>query len=149
MNYNNILSETNEGVCYITINRPKQLNALNGETIVELNQAITAADTDSDVRCIILTGAENKAFVAGADIKEFAEFDKSKGENLARKGQELLFDLLDNAATPSIAAINGFALGGLHFRPHFCTKVQNSGADGAASRARISWKLLGSSRAIH
>tara|TARA_B110000003_G_scaffold274855_1_gene315899 strand:+ start:2326 stop:3099 length:774 start_codon:yes stop_codon:yes gene_type:complete len=112
MNYNNILSETNEGVCYITINRPKQLNALNGETIVELNQAITAADTDSDVRCIILTGAENKAFVAGADIKEFAEFDKSKGENLARKGQELLFDLLDNAATPSIAAINGFALGG-------------------------------------
>ena len=112
MNYNNILSETNEGVCYITINRPKQLNALNGETIVELNQAITAADTDSDVRCIILTGAENKAFVAGADIKEFAEFDKSKGENLARKGQELLFDLLENAATPSIAAINGFALGG-------------------------------------
>ena len=71
MNYNNLLSETNEGVCYITINRPKQLNALNGETIVELNQAITAADTDSDVRCIILTGAENKAFVAGADIKEF------------------------------------------------------------------------------
>jgi len=112
MNYNNLLSETNEGVCYITINRPKQLNALNGETIVELNQAITAADTDSDVRCIILTGAENKAFVAGADIKEFAEFDKSKGENLARKGQELLFDLLENAATPSIAAINGFALGG-------------------------------------
>jgi enoyl-CoA hydratase len=112
MNYNNILSETNEGVCYITINRPKQLNALNGETIVELNQAITAADNDSDVRCIILTGAENKAFVAGADIKEFAEFDKSKGENLARKGQELLFDLLENAATPSIAAINGFALGG-------------------------------------
>ena len=112
MNYNNILSETNEGVCYITINRPKQLNALNGEIIVELNQAITAADTDSDVRCIILTGAENKAFVAGADIKEFAEFDKSKGENLARKGQELLFDLLENAATPSIAAINGFALGG-------------------------------------
>jgi len=112
MNYNNILSETNEGVCYITINRPKQLNALNGETIVELNQAITAANTDSDVRCIILTGAENKAFVAGADIKEFAEFDKSKGENLARKGQELLFDLLENAATPSIAAINGFALGG-------------------------------------
>jgi enoyl-CoA hydratase len=112
MNYNNLLSETNEGVCYITINRPKQLNALNGETIVELNQAITAADTDSDVRCIILTGAENKAFVAGADIKEFAEFDKIKGENLARKGQELLFDLLENAATPSIAAINGFALGG-------------------------------------
>jgi len=112
MNYNNLLSETNEGVCYITINRPKQLNALNGETIVELNQAITAADTDSDVRCIILTGAENKAFVAGADIKEFVEFDKIKGENLARKGQELLFDLLENAATPSIAAINGFALGG-------------------------------------
>ena len=112
MIYNNILSENKEGICYITINRPKQLNALNGATISELNQAIIVAEKDTGVRCIILTGADTKAFVAGADIKEFAAFDKNAGENLARKGQELLFDLLDNASTPSIAAINGFALGG-------------------------------------
>ena len=112
MIYNNILSENKEGICYITINRPKQLNALNGATISELNHAISNADIDSTVRCIILTGADTKAFVAGADIKEFADFDKSAGESLARKGQELLFDLLENASTPSIAAINGFALGG-------------------------------------
>ena len=112
MIYDNILSENKEGICYITINRPKQLNALNGATISELNHAISAADKYTSVSCIILTGSDTKAFVAGADIKEFAAFDKNAGENLARKGQELLFDLLDNASTPSIAAINGFALGG-------------------------------------
>jgi len=112
MSYEKILSENKNGVCYITINRPKQLNALNSTTIVELNKAITEADNDNSVRCIILTGADTKAFVAGADIKEFAAFDKKNGENLARKGQEVLFDLLEKASTPSIAAINGFALGG-------------------------------------
>ena len=112
MIYENILSENKDGICHITINRPKQLNALNGATIIELNKAIIKADNDNSVRCIILTGADTKAFVAGADIKEFAAFDKKDGKNLARKGQELLFDLLENATTPSIAAINGFALGG-------------------------------------
>lgn len=112
MSYENILSENKDGVCYITINRPKQLNALNGATIVELNKAIIKADNDNTVRCIILTGADTKAFVAGADIKEFAKFDINQGESLARQGQKLLFDLLENATIPSIAAINGFALGG-------------------------------------
>ena len=112
MNYDNILSENKEDICYITINRPTQLNALNSATISDLNQAITVAEKDKLVRCIILTGADNKAFVAGADIKEFVKFNVSQGENLAKQGQELLFDLLENAATPSIAAINGFALGG-------------------------------------
>jgi enoyl-CoA hydratase len=112
MNYENILSENKEGICYITINRPTQLNALNGATISELNQAIIVAEKDKLIRGIILTGADTKAFVAGADIKEFAKFNVSQGENLAKQGQELLFDLLENAATPSIAAINGFALGG-------------------------------------
>ena len=112
MIYDNILSDNKEGVCYITINRPKQLNALNGVTISELNKAISSADKDTSVRCIVLTGADTKAFVAGADIKEFAAFDKNEGEKLALKGQELLFNLLENASTPSIAAINGFALGG-------------------------------------
>ena len=112
MDYENIISEHMEGICYLTINRPKQLNALNGATIFELNKAIIKADNDKSVRCIILTGAETKAFVAGADIKEFASFDAASAEDLARKGQELLFDLLENIGTPSIAAINGFALGG-------------------------------------
>ena len=112
MTYENILSENKDGICYLTINRPKQLNSLNRATISELNKAILSAESDSSVRCIILTGADNKAFVAGADIKEFAGFDASEGESLATKGQELLFDLLENIGTPSIAAINGFALGG-------------------------------------
>lgn len=112
MTYTNILSETKDGICYITINRPKQLNALNGDTIAELNNAITSAENDKNVRCIILTGADTKAFVAGADIKEFASYNNDEGESLARRGQELLFDLLENLSKPSIAAINGFALGG-------------------------------------
>jgi len=112
MRYNNIISNNENGICYLTVNRPKQLNALNGETILELHKAIKEADNNKLVRCIILTGAEKKAFIAGADIKEFAEFDSLKGEELARKGQKLLFDLLENIKTPSIAAINGFALGG-------------------------------------
>lgn len=112
MDYENIISEHKKGVCYLTINRPKQLNALNGKTIFELNKAIREADNDKSIRCIILTGAENKAFVAGADIKEFASFNSTEGEALARKGQEDLFDLLENIEIPSISVINGFALGG-------------------------------------
>lgn len=112
MNYKNILTRKIDGIFYITINRPKKLNALNRDTISELNSAISDADADKLVRCMIIRGSENKAFIAGADIKEFANFSKKDGENLAREGQELLFDLLENASTPSIAAINGFALGG-------------------------------------
>ena len=112
MDYKNILKECKDGVCYLTINRPKQLNSLNVSTISELNNAIVTADRDKEVRCIILTGAGTKAFVAGADIKEFAALNTSEGVELARRGQELLFDLLGNIGTPTIAAINGFALGG-------------------------------------
>ena len=112
MDYENIISEHKEGICYLTINRPKKLNALNSITISELSSAIKQADKDKLVRCIILTGADKKAFVAGADISEFASFDVASGEGLARKGQEMLFDLLEKLGTPSIAAINGFALGG-------------------------------------
>lgn len=112
MIYKNILTESKEKICQITINRPKQLNALNELTISELNHAIIQAEEDKLIRCIILKGANTKAFVAGADIKEFANFNKHEGEDLARIGQKLLFDLLENASTPSIAVINGFALGG-------------------------------------
>ena len=112
MDYKNILFESKNAIAYITVNRPKQLNALNTETIAELSSVITIAEKDKTIRCIIITGAEDKAFVAGADIKEFANYSQSEGESLARKGQEILFDLLENCGTPSIAAINGFALGG-------------------------------------
>ena len=112
MNYDNILVEIKERICYITINRPKQLNALNSKTISELNKAIIIAEKDEKIRCIILTGSGEKAFVAGADIKEFISFDKKQGKELSHQGQEMLFDLLENSSTPSIALINGFALGG-------------------------------------
>jgi len=111
MIYKNILIKNKEKACYITINRPEQLNALNASTISELRQAINQAENDKLIRCIILTGSGIKAFVAGADIKEFAGFNKNKGEDLAGIGQELFFDI-ENASTPSIAAINGFTLGG-------------------------------------
>jgi enoyl-CoA hydratase len=110
--YTNILVENKDNISYITINRPQKLNSLNKLTILELNKAIKQAEKDDSIRCIILTGAGKKSFVAGADIKEFASYNKKEGEELSRKGQELLFDLLDKAKTPSIAAINGFALGG-------------------------------------
>ena len=112
MTYQNLLSEVKTGVAYITINRPKQLNALNKETIEELNDAIIKADQNRAVKCLILTGADTKAFVAGADIKEFAHFNEEEGANLAKDGQCMLFNLLENLSTPTIAAVNGFALGG-------------------------------------
>ena len=112
MKYKNILIQNKEGVCYLTINRPNQLNALNQLTISELNTAIIQADNDKLIRCIILTGSGDKAFVAGADIKEFVDFNPMLGQELAEKGQELLFDLIENLGTPTIAAVNGFALGG-------------------------------------
>ncbi|NND93866.1 MAG: enoyl-CoA hydratase [Flavobacteriales bacterium] len=112
MSFNNILIENTERVRLITINRPSQLNALNKETIQELNKAFLSAEKDTAVRVIILTGSGEKAFVAGADIKEFSTFGIEQGKELAARGQELLFDLIANMSTPVIAAINGFALGG-------------------------------------
>ncbi len=112
MSYNNILTETKGQVEYITINRPKQLNALNSETIAELSEALKAAEANSDVRAIILTGSGEKAFVAGADIKEFAHFSIEEGRDLSAQGHNKLFNLVENLSTPVIAAVNGFALGG-------------------------------------
>lgn len=112
MDYNNILLETSNNISKITINRPEKLNALNQETIEEINSAILYSEKDPNVKCIIITGSGNKSFIAGADIKEFAHFDTTQGEDLARKGQELVFDPLENCSKPTIAAINGFALGG-------------------------------------
>lgn len=112
MAYQNILAEHEEHLGFITINRPKKLNALNKETIDELHDAFVTLDEDKDIRAIIVTGSGDKAFVAGADIAEFADFDAIQGQELAAKGQQKLFDLVANLSTPTIAAINGFALGG-------------------------------------
>ncbi|WP_298237117.1 enoyl-CoA hydratase-related protein [uncultured Algibacter sp.] len=112
MNYKNLLIAVKNGVCIITINRPKKLNALNKETIEELHKAFDGANNDEDTKVIILTGSGEKAFVAGADISEFANFDVEEGAELAAKGQELLFNFVENLETPVIAAVNGFALGG-------------------------------------
>ncbi len=112
MSYQNILSNTNDFICTITINRPKKLNALNSTTIQELHHAFKQADEDNNIRVIIITGSGDKAFVAGADIAEFADFSVVEGESLASQGQALLFDYVANLSTPVIAAVNGFALGG-------------------------------------
>ncbi len=110
--YTNLLVETNGQIAEITINRPKQLNALNKETIAELHEALKSADENTAIGVIILTGSGEKAFVAGADIKEFADFSIAQGGELAQNGQEILFDFIENLSTPVIAAVNGFALGG-------------------------------------
>lgn len=112
MNYENITTESGNGIATITINRPAKLNALNKQTIQELHEAFKALDEDTAVRAIILTGSGEKAFVAGADISEFAHFSVQEGAQLAAQGQELLFDFVQNLRTPVIAAVNGFALGG-------------------------------------
>ena len=110
--FENIIIENKELITYITINRPSQLNALNKKTIQELNQALSDCENDSNTGVIILTGSGDKAFVAGADIKEFADFSIAEGGVLASQGQTLLFDFVENFPKPIIAAINGFALGG-------------------------------------
>lgn len=112
MNFENILITSENGIGQITINRPSKLNALNVATIQELHNAFETLDADSTTKVIIVTGEGEKAFVAGADISEFANFSVEEGAQLAQQGQELLFDFVENLKTPVIAAVNGFALGG-------------------------------------
>ena len=108
-----LIQETLAGsILTLTIDRPKALNALNGEVIRALSEAIDRAEAAENVRVIVLTGSGEKAFVAGADIKEFADFGPAEGQELAARGQRELFDKVENCAKPVIAAIHGFALGG-------------------------------------
>jgi enoyl-CoA hydratase len=94
--YKLILAEVKKHIGYITINRPNQLNALNKDTIAELHTALDSFNQDASVGAIILTGSGEKAFVAGADIKEFADFTISQGGELAVTGQTTLFDFIEN-----------------------------------------------------
>jgi enoyl-CoA hydratase len=111
MNYENILSETKNSVAYVTINRPKVLNALNMATMEELRSAFNAIKDDREIRVAILTGSGEKAFVAGADIAELSKHDPVSAKEYTHRGQSVL-DLIENLGKPVIACINGFALGG-------------------------------------
>jgi enoyl-CoA hydratase len=129
MSFQNILSSTKDQIATITINRPSKLNALNVETINELHDAFKEADEDPEAKVIIITGSGEKAFVAGADISEFADFTVAEGEKLAAQGQALLFDFVAHLSTPVIAAVNGFALGGgleLAMAAHFRIASDNA-----------------------
>ena len=111
MTYENILLEKKNAIAYVTVNRPKVLNALNMATMEELRAAFTDIQSDASIRVAILTGAGEKAFVAGADIGELAKQDPVSGKEFAHRGQAVL-DLIENLGKPVIACINGFALGG-------------------------------------
>jgi len=112
MEYQNLIAEVRERILYVTINREKALNALNKDTLTELADVIDFAGKTEEVRGVILTGAGEKAFVAGADIKEFSDYSGNQGAELARTGHENVFNAIENSSKPFIAAINGFALGG-------------------------------------
>lgn len=112
MNYENIITDQEGYITLITINRPKKLNALNKATLRELNHVLKTLETQKDTRVIIITGSGEKAFVAGADIAEFAGFSVPEGTQMAAEAHELVFNRIENFPIPVIAAINGFALGG-------------------------------------
>src|ERR1035438_6207193 len=111
MTYESILLEKKNAIAYVTVNRPKVLNALNMATMEELGVAFHEIKNDASIRVAILTGAGEKAFVAGADIGELAKRDPVSGKEFAHRGQNV-FNLIENLGKPVIACVNGFALGG-------------------------------------
>jgi enoyl-CoA hydratase len=111
MTFDNLLIERDDAVAIVTLNRPKVLNALNGQTLTELASAMASFKNDAAVRVVVLTGAGEKSFVAGADINELAALSPVAGKEHARHGQQI-FDAIEQLGKPVIAAINGFALGG-------------------------------------
>src|SRR5712675_1415029 len=111
MNFENILLEEKNSIAYVAVNRPKVLNALNMATMEELGLAFTDIKDDASIRVAILTGAGEKAFIAGADIGELAKHDAVSGKEYTHRGQSVL-NLIENLGKPVIACINGFALGG-------------------------------------
>src|SRR3982750_2498430 len=111
MNFENILFDKKNAIAYVTVNRPKVLNALNMATMEELRAAFHEIKNDTSVRVVIFTGAGEKAFIAGADISELAKHDAVSGKEYTHRGQSVL-NLIENLGKPVIACINGFALGG-------------------------------------
>jgi len=112
MTYENLLIETSAGVAVVTVNRPKVMNALNAKTLSEMAHAFDALEADANVRAIVVTGAGEKAFIAGADINELKAMQSAmEAKDLAFHGQQV-FARLDRSSKPTVAMINGFALGG-------------------------------------
>lgn len=111
MSFETLLVERDGAVAVVTVNRPTVLNALNSQTITELQRAMHELQQDAEIRAIVLTGAGEKSFVAGADINELAVLSPAEGQQHARRGQAV-FDAIEHLGKPVIAAINGFALGG-------------------------------------
>jgi enoyl-CoA hydratase len=110
-NLENVKTEARDGIFYITIDRPRVLNALNAQTVEEIGRAFDEARRDDSVHCVIVTGGGEKAFVAGADINELARMTPLSGKDVSSKGQDV-FSAIERFPKPVIAAINGFALGG-------------------------------------
>ena len=111
VHYNNLQLNNQDGILFITVNRPTKMNALNIETVQEIQAAMQEVYDDEDVRGVILTGSGEKAFVAGADIAEIAELNEVNGRRFAERGQDV-FSMIEECPKPIIAAVNGFALGG-------------------------------------
>jgi enoyl-CoA hydratase len=111
MAYETLLYEKRDSIGYVTINRPDKLNALNRQVMDELDDCFRAIQNDEEVSEVILTGAGEKAFVAGADVQELATLAPLEGRDFSRRGQRI-FDLIENLGKPVIAAVNGYALGG-------------------------------------
>lgn len=129
MNYQNLIVEIENKIATVILNRPQALNSLNKELLGEISSFLDEAAGDPEIRVIILTGSGEKSFVAGADIKEFSDFAGAQGEELARIGQEEVFNKLQSFPKPVIAAVNGFALGGgleLAMSAHFRIASDNA-----------------------
>ena len=112
MQYDNLIYEIENRINIISINRPEKLNALNIQTFTEIDHAIKSSVANSEIRLIILTGIGDKAFIAGADIKEFVNFSVEEANRLSESGHKILFETIEKCPKPIIAAINGYALGG-------------------------------------
>jgi enoyl-CoA hydratase len=127
--YQTLLTDLQDGTLIVTVNRPDKLNALNKDVIEELGKVVDEIRSNPEIKTAILTGSGEKAFVAGADISEFTALDANGGMELAKKGQDLVFNKIENSAKPIIAAVNGFALGGgceLAMACHFRVAAENA-----------------------
>jgi len=112
MEFNTLLFSIDNGIATVIINRPDKMNALNKDVIADLSRAFDEVYSNKEIKSVILTGAGQKAFVAGADITEFIDLDKTGGTQIARVGQDNVFNKIENCPKPVVAAVNGFALGG-------------------------------------
>lgn len=127
--YNTIFTKLEDGILIITVNRPDKMNALNKDVIEDIGKAMDDVYSNPDIKSVIITGAGEKAFVAGADISEFTSLAKAGGSALAKRGADLVFNKIENCPKPVVAAVNGFSLGGgceLAMACHFRVAAENA-----------------------